>query len=951
MSSSSDNFKNKFQNKEAGTENICSKEKGVFSRAISYGRSLVKGKIAHAAAPIAIIGAVGTGSAALSNTGCAPIDDLDNMENVGGGNSENVGTVQQAISYSFGPAEKLAVQINDEASNQYSPSVIEDGPNWVLYYVSDHAGGIKAMDPYRGVIDKNRNVITPPAVVPDANNDFDDLDFKICLNKAYVLSTRGAVNSVKAWIHDTGGQPVPTTVTDEGEVPGGINDNVKSTMGVACDASNNQLIITTDLNTSYDRPFISTIGTWSWSALTTCEEGNLNIRGVNVYNGNLIYDLDGDDIKIRPFDGTNCTGASELIDGASNVVNAVGKKQITPFMAPGGEGLFYAQEDSPGNFNLYFAPLTVCGDSVQEGTEQCDDGPGNGTPCTPPYGNSCNYCDNSCNIVNVPMAEWCDDTTVNGPEQCDDGPVLNGQVCVPPYGNSCNYCDDSCVTQNVPMQEWCDDNTINGPEQCDDGPVLNGQVCVPPYGNSCNYCDNSCVTQNVPIQEWCDDNIVNGPEQCDDGPVLNGQVCVPPYNSTCNYCDNSCVTQTVPIQEWCDDNIINGPEQCDDGPVQNGQVCVPPYGNSCNYCDNSCVTQTVPMQEWCDDNIINGPEQCDNGAVLNGQVCVPPYGNSCNYCDDSCVTQTVPMQEFCGDTIKNGPEQCDNGVNNTDTPCTSAYNDTCTYCDTSCVEHTEQGAYCGDGNCDNGNEDQNNCTDDCGSGPGCNMEVTQGSCNLSCDEAGAITVTFPPGATCRVDHVSEDCYFEATRDARDPNDTVHVSTGGVIDFPVHFPYFKMGQGTDKCFTSTHSQGMSASLYGTSHDRIADPGLNDPANLPHVFTYTTLEDYIGLAYEGMPIDVTPNADPYTEGCENGGPCQDPELPEGKSFTYDIDNPIDPGFPDGGTDTVAPKDDGGCNCKISTQSPRDLSSDVNKLIGLVMLGGLSVYRRRRREEQNG
>jgi hypothetical protein len=232
------------------------------------------------------------------------------------------------------------------------------------------------------------------------------------------------------------------------------------------------------------------------------------------------------------------------------------------------------------------------------------------------------------------------------------------------------------------------------------------------------------------------------------------------------------------------------------------------------------------------------------------------------------------------------------------------------------------------------------------------MEVTQGSCDLSCDEYGAITVTFPPGGTCRVDHVSKDCYFEATRHVLDPEDTIIVTEGGVIDAPEQFPYFKMGQGADKCFTSTHSGGMSASLFGTSHDRIADPGLNDPTELPTIFTYTTLKDYIGLAYEGTNVDVTPDGDPYTEGCENGGACQDPELPEGKSYTYDINNPINPGFPDGGTEKVAPKDDGGCDCKLGTQSPRDLSSDINKFIGLVMIGGVMTYRRsRRRKEQNG
>ena len=68
---------------------------------------------------------------------------------------EKVSNVKQAVSYIFGTPIKLPVEINDESSNQAAPSVVDNGSNWVLYYISDHAGGIKQTDPYRAVINKN----------------------------------------------------------------------------------------------------------------------------------------------------------------------------------------------------------------------------------------------------------------------------------------------------------------------------------------------------------------------------------------------------------------------------------------------------------------------------------------------------------------------------------------------------------------------------------------------------------------------------------------------------------------------------------------------------------------------------------------------------------------------------------------------------------------------------
>lgn len=62
----------------------------------------------------------------------------------------------------------------------------------------------------------------------------------------------------------------------------------------------------------------------------------------------------------------------------------------------------------------------ICGNNIIESPEQCDDGNSNGMVCDPTYGQTCTYCDNSCNTQSVQGA-YCGDNT------CD--PQENSQTC------------------------------------------------------------------------------------------------------------------------------------------------------------------------------------------------------------------------------------------------------------------------------------------------------------------------------------------------------------------------------------------------------------------------------------------------------------------------------------------------------------------------------------------
>jgi cysteine-rich repeat protein len=215
--------------------------------------------------------------------------------------------------------------------------------------------------------------------------------------------------------------------------------------------------------------------------------------------------------------------------------------------------------------------ILTCGNGIQEGAEQCDDGNlinGDG-------------CDNICQIELVS----CGNGTLEGAEQCDDGNLFDWDGC----SSTCQF-----DTVGGPI---CGDSIPEGAEQCDDGNLVNGDGCS-------DFCQNETVI--------CGNGTLEGSEQCDDGNLIDWDGC----SSTCQF-----DTVGGPI---CGDSIPEGAEQCDDGNLVNGDGCddvcqsEAPSGG-CSTLDEEASCSTNTNCAWCaNENICkDSSDFCPNVSYQN----------------------------------------------------------------------------------------------------------------------------------------------------------------------------------------------------------------------------------------------------------------------------------------------------------------------------------------------
>ncbi|MCF7844836.1 MAG: DUF4215 domain-containing protein [Kiritimatiellales bacterium] len=395
-----------------------------------------------------------------------------------------------------------------------------------------------------------------------------------------------------------------------------------------------------------------------------------------------------------------------------------------------------------------------CGDGLQEGAEECDNG-SNNSDSQP------NACRTDCK--NPVCGDHVIDTSFG--EDCDDGNLINGDGCNAQCYQTyqCNdgvdNDEDGVIDDDDPgCEEEKDNNEGDGTTQCQDGKDNDDDGFVDLVDPGCeNKIDNDEF--NV-IPECSDgkDNDDDGVIDDDDPGCYHNQNLI-----TGVYMPNDPTEEHSP---GMGNGLIEGSEECDDGNLVND--------DGCDYQGN--IEEAVTCDCW---------PQCGNGKVCfkfnnsTSTVCASPNASvsnarrctlsigTCSLCASEscspnlvcyanrnkeiaqCVTDGLPLpsgwtdcteytvyrEPYCGDGIPEGDEECDDGDN-----------DNLDICDNQCKvpkcgngekEYIEE---CDDGS-DNSNSEDGACREDCKRAH-CGDGVTDLSKGEKCDDGNNVNTDY-----------------------------------------------------------------------------------------------------------------------------------------------------------------------------------------------------------------
>lgn len=211
----------------------------------------------------------------------------------------------------------------------------------------------------------------------------------------------------------------------------------------------------------------------------------------------------------------------------------------------------------------------VCGNSMLETGEQCDDG----------NTNNGDGCDENC-VVEPPPAPVCGNGQVEAGEECDDNNNSNG-----------DGCSANCLTEDETA--ICGNGEVEGNEECDDGNTSNGDGC----SSICKEEQNEvCVELEEVFGEMAEEICLTRCGNLPEGSCFVDVTASPETVYSDSGCTNVCEIQ----EEECGNGEIEGEEECDDGNNEDGDGC-----------SSSCTEECNPEQEL----VING--SFEDVAVTN----------------------------------------------------------------------------------------------------------------------------------------------------------------------------------------------------------------------------------------------------------------------------------------------------------------------------------------------
>jgi len=277
----------------------------------------------------------------------------------------------------------------------------------------------------------------------------------------------------------------------------------------------------------------------------------------------------------------------------------------------------------------------LCGNGLQEGTEQCEAG----IPCY--TGLVCMNClcifppSSSAAPPSSTSSDGfaqvtCGNSTLEEYEQCEQG----FDFCPPDF--LCDYTSCFCLPSgmfssassagvSVGSQPLCGNGVLEVTEQCD-----TGNPC--PGGD---FCTIACMCESrggpVPVAPStvvrCGDGILGAGEQCESGmPCSDGA-----------FCTTSCLCLRSETVSLCGNGVLNLREECDDGNTENGDGC-----------DRSCRREAAVFAQTCGNGELEGGEQCELNSLC------PRPGDQCLNCQCRAVSESA-----CGNGVLEFPEECE----------------------------------------------------------------------------------------------------------------------------------------------------------------------------------------------------------------------------------------------------------------------------------------------------